>query len=660
MTHISSENSPTLPLLVAGPLVRRVTRNRCVLWMVVTREPTGRFELTRTRDQAVLLETDLLDVADVIRVGRRAWIVLIDATIDETQAEGERVEYDWVVSENGHTRRLAQLAPDLLYPNQLRPQIRLQTTLKEVLHGSCRKPHFDGPDALAQLDERLAEAIAQPESARPDVLLMTGDQVYSDDVAGPMLCAIHATSQLLGLWSERWEGAQINDSDSLQSSSYSYYNREALLPKTDANRDLYRRFISGARKPIFTSVYAKNHLVGLSEVLAMYCLTWSGRLWPLIDTTSPACMSPEFQAQYDHEARIIDNFVADLPRVQRALAHIPSYMIFDDHDITDDWNLARGWEAAAYGHPFSRRIIGNALVGYALCQAWGNDPDRMKPLIREHIKPVLEANIQGYNAEHHDRMVDRLLDWDQWHYQVPTQPPLIVLDTRTQRWRSESNPDKPSGLMDWEALTDLQQNLIHQSSVLMVSAAPVFGVKLIEAIQRVFTFFGRALMVDAENWMAHPGAAHVMLNIFRHAKTPVHFGILSGDVHYSFVYDIRIRHSKSSPHIQQITCSGLKNGFPPTLLHRFDRANAWLYGRYSPLNAFTKRRGMTIHSRHPDGVQNRSLVNGSALGRVLIDEAGAVVQASMLDVNGMETVFTLKHDDKEASAGSDPSGTDPA
>lgn len=628
-------------MVIAGPVVRRVTLEQCVLWMIVTRAPSGRFEVIRSRDQAVLVDADLADVADTVRIGTRAWVVLIDARFDEPQRDGEFIEYDWVVTENGHTRRLKQLVPMLLYPNRSCPQIQLKKTLGEVLHGSCRKPHYDGDDALAQLDDRLAEAYRRGDDQRPDVLLMTGDQVYADDVAGPMLCAIHATTALLGLWPERWQGAEINDSETLQSSDLSYYRRESLLPKTDENRALYKRFISGARKPIFTSVAAKNHLVGLSEVLAMYCLVWSDRLWPLIDGSSPDCMSPDYQEQYDREADVIAGFVADLPRVQRALAHIPCYMIFDDHDVTDDWNLTRGWEAAAYGHPFSRRIIGNALAGYALCQGWGNDPDALVPLVREHLKPAIEAMAEGHDQQRHDQMVDQLLNWEPWHFHVPTQPPLIVLDTRTQRWRSESNPDKPSGLMDWEALTELQQQLIHQPAVLMVSAAPVFGVKLIETVQRVFTFFGRALMVDAENWMAHPGAAHVMLNIFRHAKTPLHFGILSGDVHYSFVYDIRIRHSKSSPHIQQVTCSGLKNGFPRTLLHRFDRANAWLYGRYSPLNAFTKRRGMSIDTRYPTADRNQSLVNGSSLGRVLIDASGAIVQTSIYDAKGNETLFRL-------------------
>ena len=154
--------------------------------------------------------------------------------------------------------------------------------------------------------------------------------------------------------------------------------------------------------------------------------------------------------------------------------------------------------------------------------------------------------------------------------------------------------------MDWEALCEMQQELIGQPSVILVSAAPIFGVKLIETIQKIFTFFGKALTVDAENWMAHKGTASVILNIFRHHKTPPNFVILSGDVHYSFVYDVKLRFRRNSPNITQITCSGIKNEFPEKLLRWFDRLNRVLYARRSPLNWFTQRRNMTIKHRRPD------------------------------------------------------------
>jgi hypothetical protein len=118
----------------------------------------------------------------------------------------------------------------------------------------------------------------------------------------------------------------------------------------------------------------------------------------------------------------------------------------------------------------------------------------------------------------------------------------VVLDTRTRRWRSEMNLKQPSGLLDWEALCELQQALLDHPSAIIVSPAPIFGVKLIETVQKVFSWCGYPLLVDAENWMAHRGAAQVILNIFRHSRTPGNYVVLSGDVHYSFVYEVLIRH----------------------------------------------------------------------------------------------------------------------
>jgi hypothetical protein len=241
-----------------------------------------------------------------------------------------------------------------------------------------------------------------------------------------------------------------------------------------------------------------------------------------------------------------------------------------------------------------------------------------------------------------DALIDYLLDFQQWHYSLPTTPELVVLDTRTQRWWSESSLAKPSGLMDWEALSELQQQLMNKPAVVMVSPAPVFGVKLIEAVQRVFTFFGYALTVDAENWMAHPGSANVILNIFKHPKTPQNFVILSGDVHYSFMYDVKIRFRKNSPDIWQITCSGFKNEFPTTLLRWFDRINRWLYASRSPLNWFTKRRDMQVRARKPWGETPPQLLNCSSVGRVRLDIEGAPLEVSVLPAAGGEVRFGPK------------------
>ncbi len=69
-------------------------------------------------------------------------------------------------------------------------------------------------------------------------------------------------------------------------------------------------------------------------------------------------------------------FSQTLPKVRCALANIPSYMIFDDHEVTDDWNMTRNFCRDFYGKALGQRVARNALTAYALCQHWGNVPDQ--------------------------------------------------------------------------------------------------------------------------------------------------------------------------------------------------------------------------------------------------------------------------------------------
>ena len=80
----------------------------------------------------------------------------------------------------------------------------------------------------------------------------------------------------------------------------------------------------------------------------------------------------------------------------------------------------------------------------------------------------------------------------------------------------------------------------------------------------------------------------MLLNIFGHSRTPEIFVILSGDVHYSFVYDLRLRHRPDRPRIWQITSSGIKSEFSRSLMEWLDRMNRWLYAPRSPLNGIVE------------------------------------------------------------------------
>jgi hypothetical protein len=142
--------------------------------------------------------------------------------------------------------------------------------------------------------------------------------------------------------------------------------------------------------------------------------------------------------------------------------------------------------------------------------------------------------------------------------------------------------------------------------------------------------------------MAHKGTASVMLNIFRNRKTPPNFVILSGDVHYSFVYDITLRFRHHSPNITQITSSGIKNEFPDKLLKWFDRLNRILYSKYSPLNWFTQRRNMLVRHRKPNDHKLTTLSNGSGIGLLKMDQTCSKIEAKQLRASGEVVTFTKK------------------
>jgi len=641
------KTNTNLPLVLAGPIVRHVTHNTFTVWLVTSTALCGEICVFQTdAPNKSSQKKQHKTTQHTIAVGSHCFIHCLILKQTNLFEHSQVYEYDIKLSEyeanNKHKTThsnhhyLSDLLPELLYEGQQRFSIKYSQTLQQLVHGSCRKAHFRGDDALPQLDSLIEDSFQEnnqgKKTQRPDLVLFTGDQVYIDDVAGPTLCAIKQVVKLLGLYHEEFEGSTVKSSQELDTHKDTYYRREQLLPETKSNKDLTDTFFKAKRKPIFTSVDAKNHLIALNEMIAIYLLSWSSRLWPLIDTKVKV-VDEEFQATYEQEQIAIDNFVSGLPKVERSFAHIPVYMIFDDHDVTDDWNLTRAWEEEVYENPFSKRIVGNALIAYLLCQGIGNPETTWLAL-----QDVIKRTFTHSGIKEHDACVDAVLTHHNWHYGLDTHPPIQVLDTRTQRWRSESNANKPSGLMDWEALCNLQHELIDKESVIVVSPAPVYGVKFIESIQRIFTTFGGALIVDAENWMAHRGTANVMLNIFRHKNTPPHFIILSGDVHYSFVYDVSIRFRKNSPNITQFTCSGIHNQFPNKLIMWFERLNRWLYGRRSPLNVLTKRRNMSIKERENDK-NHLDLYNATSLGLLEIDAKGHEKSCKLVLSNGDIVTF---------------------
>src|SRR6266511_3070557 len=104
----------------------------------------------------------------------------------------------------------------------------------------------------------------------------------------------------------------------------------------------------------------KSHLMTFAEFCTMYLFAWSPVLWqPEFPTFKqvlpndsesfeipqefgpPVELSTEIFNNFSTEVAQLTQFRSTLEVVRKALANVPTYMICDDHEVTDDWFLDR-------------------------------------------------------------------------------------------------------------------------------------------------------------------------------------------------------------------------------------------------------------------------------------------------------------------------------
>jgi hypothetical protein len=372
----------TMPLLICGPILRRVTSSSVTVWLVTREAATVTLTVFRPADLSatqVLPPPPTKATRATTPIGQKLHMVALTARGPEgTLQEGQVYSYDLTFDfqQSGHKKFNEAASVDAAMTEYAYAPYTLPTfalppaNLEKVrlIHGSCRKPNGGGEDMLAFLDD-LIEATADQPLGRPHQLLMTGDQIYADEVADVLLLMLTDAGDTLLGWLE-------------------------AMPTTGGVPLFAAGLKPGKRSDVvkgagFTSDDTRSHLMALGEYLAMYLFAWSPTLWP---NTLPVPESdlplPDAQKDpigYLNELKLVKEQLANvktylgtLTKVRRALANVPSYMICDDHEVTDDWNMTREFCEDVYGDPLGRRVMQNGLVAYALCQGWGNTPEQFE------------------------------------------------------------------------------------------------------------------------------------------------------------------------------------------------------------------------------------------------------------------------------------------
>ncbi|MEO1377697.1 MAG: hypothetical protein AAFW70_26140, partial [Cyanobacteria bacterium J06635_10] len=386
------ERIDNLPLVLAGPILRRTEPDSVTVWVAL--KASRRVTLTIfDKNHNFLFESS----RTTARIGINLHIVAVTAKASSNiLINGENYLYDLdfgngeLLNSPGILTELGSLE-DITYPRYKLPSFALPPSNFQdlrIIHGSCRKPHGESLDALAAVDKMIEEALEQEPKKRPHQLFLTGDQIYADDVADVLLFMLMDASETLLGWSEK-----LPDVENLKELNPGQRNNLATK---------IAGFTASFGKLSNITDIAKSHLFTFGEYLAMHLFAWSDVLWveaeffpDFSEVNSENLGAKNNGAKYyEKEVEYVTDFWSTLKNVRRALANVPTYMIFDDHEITDDWYLNMAWCCRTLDKPLGRRILQNGILAYTICQAWGNTPEQFA---KESIGEALLKAAVGWS-----------------------------------------------------------------------------------------------------------------------------------------------------------------------------------------------------------------------------------------------------------------------
>ena len=277
------------------------------------------------------------------------------------------------------------------------------------------------------------------------------------------------------------------------------------------------------------------------------------------------------------------------PVTRWLLSTVPTTMIFDDHDVNDDWNISETWVRQMRTTPWwEERIIG-AFMSYWVYQHLGNlsprelEEDELFEKVQEARNPTRILREFAYKA-------DREIAGTRWSYHRDFgRVRLIMMDSRAGRVLKEGHrsmlDDEEWAWIAEKATGDFDHLLFGTSLPLLLGP----GLHHLEAASeavcagvwgRLAARIGESVrqLVDLEHWPAFQRSFIDLANLLRsvaagersHGDPPASVVILSGDVHHGYLAKMDFGEDTTAP-VYQSASSPLRNplGLPERLAMRF-------------------------------------------------------------------------------------------
>ncbi|MER6999677.1 alkaline phosphatase D family protein [Streptomyces sp. NPDC000410] len=257
-------------------------------------------------------------------------------------------------------------------------------------------------------------------------------------------------------------------------------------------------------------------------------------------------------ANYEEYTRLYDESWLD-PEVRWLLSTVPSCMIFDDHDVIDDWNTSAAWVAEMRAKPWWQERVVSGLMSYWVYQQLGNlspaelakdalyaavrdTPDGTDALRRFAAESDADPSTLRWSYRR-DFGRTRLVMVDTRAGRVLDEAERAMLDEDEARWLREQALDAPGSydhLLIGSSLPWLLPPLVHDAE--SWNAALCRGergprwARFAEDLRR---------RSDLEHWAAFPASFDALTALIAEAgsgpQAPATVCVLSGDVHHAYI-----------------------------------------------------------------------------------------------------------------------------
>jgi hypothetical protein len=283
-------------------------------------------------------------------------------------------------------------------------------------------------------------------------------------------------------------------------------------------------------------------------------------------------------ASFEEYARLYRDSWGD-PAIRWLLSTVPSAMIFDDHEVADDWNISESWLEETRNHPWWNDQISGGHVSYWIYQHLGNlSPKELKqdslfervktaddagPILREFAYKAHRETAGTRWSFYRDFGDTRLVMMDSRGGRVLERGHRSMVDADEWRWIEEHATGGFDHLLLGTSLPVLLGPGVHHlqawNEAVCSGAWGERATKWGEKTRR---------SLDLDHWSSFNDSFVRLTDLIQRVgagergRPPASILGLSGDVHHGYLAESTFYDDGVESSLYQAVCSPLRNSLP--------------------------------------------------------------------------------------------------